>query len=201
MQALLRTVEISGGKISIDGQDLRQLDLHTLRSQLGIVPQVRLLPPPFVLKATLTLPFLQDPFLWNGSVRINLDPNGDRTDAELNDALRRCHLAARPEHSAEVRSRLEKFKLDSLVQDEGANFSAGERQVSLFTGRPSIRSKLTLGRCLRLQLLALARVVVRNSKVILLDEATSSVDVETDGDIQSTVRTELKDKTLLCIAQ
>lgn len=47
LQALFRTVEISGGKISIDGQDLRQLDLHILRSQLGIVPQVRLPLPPF----------------------------------------------------------------------------------------------------------------------------------------------------------
>lgn len=109
LQALFRTVELSGGRIRVDGEDCRHVPLQVLRSRLGIVPQ--------------------DPFLWNGSVRANLDPEGLRTDAELNDALRRCHLA-RPNSSPEVRARLEKFGLDALVQDEGANFSAGERQAS-----------------------------------------------------------------------
>jgi ATP-binding cassette subfamily C (CFTR/MRP) protein 1 len=66
-----------------------------------------------------------------GTVRANLDPAGLRTDAELNDSLRRCHLAARPEQGVELKARLDKFRLDAVVQDEGANFSAGERQVRL----------------------------------------------------------------------
>lgn len=102
-------VELTDGAIRIDGEDCRQVDLPTLRSRMGIVPQ--------------------DPFLWNGTVRDNLDPAGLRTDAELNDSLRRCHLAARPEQGAKLKARLDKFRLDAIVQDEGANFSAGERQV------------------------------------------------------------------------
>jgi ATP-binding cassette subfamily C (CFTR/MRP) protein 1 len=111
LQALFRTVELTSGTIQIDGEDCRQVDLPTLRSRMGIVPQ--------------------DPFLWNGTVRANLDPAGLRTDAELNDSLRRCHLAARPEQGVELKARLDKFRLDAVVQDEGANFSAGERQVRL----------------------------------------------------------------------
>lgn len=62
LQALFRTVEISGGKISIDGQNLRQLDLHTLRSQLGIVPQVRLPLLPFRFQSDADNVFLAGPF-------------------------------------------------------------------------------------------------------------------------------------------
>lgn len=80
--------------------------------------------------------------------------------------------------SAEVKARLAKFELSAPVQDEGANFSAGERQ-----------------------LIALARVVVRNNAILVLDEATASLDVETDQAIQSTIKAEFKDTTLLCIVR
>ncbi|EDK39463.2 hypothetical protein PGUG_03561 [Meyerozyma guilliermondii ATCC 6260] len=72
---------------------------------------------------------------------------------------------------------LHKFHLDQMVDDEGCNFSLGERQ-----------------------LIALARSLVRDSKILILDEATSSVDYETDAGIQDTIANEFRQCTILCIA-
>ncbi|KZP09468.1 multidrug resistance-associated ABC transporter [Athelia psychrophila] len=117
----------------------------------------------------------QDSVLFLGSLRNNLDPQGTRTDSELISALQRAWLLPRDgsvDPAAEA-----KFSLDSKVGDEGSNYSAGEKQ-----------------------LLALCRALVKNSRIIVLDEATSSVDVETDAKLQKTIQTEFASSTLLCIA-
>ncbi|KAF4621625.1 hypothetical protein D9613_012586 [Agrocybe pediades] len=117
----------------------------------------------------------QDGTLFLGTLRDNIDPQGLRTDAELISALQRSWLLPKsgpPDPVAEA-----KFSLDSTVGDEGSNFSAGEKQ-----------------------LLALCRALVKNSKIIVLDEATSNVDVETDAKLQRTIQTEFATSTLLCIA-
>jgi len=117
----------------------------------------------------------QDSVLFLGSLRSNLDPQGTRTDAELISALQRAWLLPRDGPAdATVEA---KFSLDSTVGDEGSNFSAGEKQ-----------------------LLALCRALVKNSRIIVLDEATSNVDVETDAKLQKTIQTEFTSSTLLCIA-
>ncbi|CAN6646908.1 oligomycin resistance ATP-dependent permease Yor1p [Trichomonascus vanleenenianus] len=148
MVALYRIAELTGGTIEIDGVDISKIGLHKLRSKLSIIPQ--------------------DPVLFQGTVRSNVDPFNTCSDMELWDALRRSWL---------VSDGNTKFTLDSSVDDEGANFSLGERQ-----------------------LLALARALVRRSKILVLDEATSSVDFETDSKIQSTLVTEFSECTVLCIA-
>ncbi|KAL1706525.1 P-loop containing nucleoside triphosphate hydrolase protein [Schizophyllum commune] len=113
----------------------------------------------------------QDSTLFLGTLRENLDPTGTRTDAELLSALHSVHLV----HEGNADDA--KFSLDAAIADEGSNYSAGEKQ-----------------------LLALCRALVKQSKVIALDEATANVDVDTDAKLQRTIRTEFKSRTLLCIA-
>ncbi|GJJ12857.1 hypothetical protein Clacol_007102 [Clathrus columnatus] len=117
----------------------------------------------------------QDSVLFLGALRDNLDPERSRTDAELMSALRRAWLL--PQIGSSDPAAEAKFSLDASVGDEGSNFSAGERQ-----------------------LLALCRALVKNSKIIILDEATSNVDVETDSKLQATIQREFSSSTLLCVA-
>ncbi|KAI0071668.1 multidrug resistance-associated ABC transporter [Panus rudis PR-1116 ss-1] len=157
LQALFsRIVNVTSGAIVIDGHNIRDVGLETLRSRLALVPQ--------------------DSTLFLGTLRENLDPQATRTDAELISVLKRAWLLPRdgspPDPTAEA-----KFNLDAAVSDEGSNYSAGEKQ-----------------------LLSLCRALVKNSKIIVLDEATSSVDVETDAKLQRTIQTEFASSTLLCIA-
>ncbi|KAI1636918.1 P-loop containing nucleoside triphosphate hydrolase protein [Biscogniauxia mediterranea] len=156
MSTLFRLVELSGGHITIDGLDISTLGLHDLRSRLAIIPQ--------------------DPTLFRGTVRSNLDPFGEHTDLELWSALRQADLVPADAAQAEERDP-SRIHLDSAVEEDGLNFSLGQRQ-----------------------LMALARALVRGSRIIVCDEATSSVDMETDDKIQSTMAAAFRGRTLLCIA-
>ncbi|KAI5461280.1 P-loop containing nucleoside triphosphate hydrolase protein [Mariannaea sp. PMI_226] len=163
MSTLFRLVEISGGHITIDGVDISTIGLHDLRTRLAIIPQ--------------------DPTLFRGTVRSNLDPFHEHTDLELWSALRQADLvppeAGAGDSSSDTARRADpsRIHLDSVVEEDGLNFSLGQRQ-----------------------LMALARALVRGAQIIVCDEATSSVDMETDDKIQSTIATGFRGKTLLCIA-
>ena len=156
MSTLFRLIELSGGSISIDGINIATVGLSDLRSRLAIIPQ--------------------DPTLFRGTIRSNLDPFNEHTDIELWSALRQADLV---EASASLDDKVgvSRIHLDGVVEEEGLNFSLGQRQ-----------------------LMALARALVRGSQIIVCDEATSSVDMETDQKIQRTIATGFKGKTLLCIA-
>lgn len=156
LQALFRTVELQRGTIDIDGVDIRNVGLDTLRWRLALVPQ--------------------DSTLFLGTLRENLDPQALCTDAELISVLQRAWLLPRDGAPTDPVADA-KFSLNATVGDEGSNYSAGEKQ-----------------------LLALCRALVKNSRIIVLDEATSSVDVETDAKLQRTIQTEFGSSTLLCIA-
>jgi ATP-binding cassette subfamily C (CFTR/MRP) protein 1 len=154
MSTLFRLVELSGGQITIDGVDIATIGLHDLRSRLAIIPQ--------------------DPTLFRGTIRSNLDPFNEHQDLALWHALRQADLVGDEQDIADESGRIH---LDTAVEDEGLNFSLGQRQ-----------------------LLALARALVRNAQIIVCDEATSSVDFETDQKIQKTIVSGFRGKTLLCIA-
>lgn len=166
MSALYRINEVTAGKIFIDNINIAEIGLFELRSKLAIIPQ--------------------DPVLFRGTIRRNLDPFNEKGDDELWEAIVRGGAVA-PEDLEETKrqkpdesgshSKMHKFHLDQKVEEEGSNFSLGEKQ-----------------------LLALTRALVRNSRILILDEATSSVDYETDDKIQSRIVEAFGNCTILCIA-
>ncbi|DAZ98872.1 TPA: hypothetical protein N0F65_002597 [Lagenidium giganteum] len=143
--ALFRLAELDTGRITIDGIDVGQVGLHDLRGRIAIIPQ--------------------DPVLFSGTVRANIDPGDEYSDDQLWTAIKRAHL-----HQAIV-------SLDAPVDEQGANLSVGERQ-----------------------LLCIARALLKRSKVILMDEATASIDTETNRKIQQSMCTEFHDCTCLTVA-
>ncbi|XP_044198860.1 ATP-binding cassette sub-family C member 9 isoform X3 [Thunnus albacares] len=147
--AFFNMVDIFEGKIVIDGIDICKLPLQTLRSRLSII--------------------LQDPVLFSGSIRFNLDPERMCTDDRLWEAL----------EIAQLKNMVKALPggIDAVVTEGGENFSVGQRQ-----------------------LFCLARAFVRKSSILIMDEATASIDMATENILQKVVMTAFADRTVVTIA-
>ncbi|KAI1142928.1 P-loop containing nucleoside triphosphate hydrolase protein [Hypoxylon sp. FL0543] len=150
--ALFRLAELSRGQITIDGLNIKQIPLPILRSRVSIISQ--------------------DPVLFRGTIRSNLDPFAEHTDAEIWDILHQIGMTG---SSTAATSR--RLHLDADVEEGGANYSQGQRQ-----------------------LLSIARVLLRNTRIVVCDEATSSLDPETEAKIQGVMLKAFSNKTVLTIA-
>ncbi|KAJ3015358.1 UNVERIFIED_CONTAM: Multidrug resistance-associated protein 1 [Siphonaria sp. JEL0065] len=149
MDSFFRLMEATKGSIVLDGEDIATLGLKKLRCGLQMIPQ--------------------NPILFDGTVRSNLDPTNKYSDDDIWYALECCGMKEYVSSLSE--------KLESPITEGGANLSAGQRQ-----------------------LICLAKVLLKKSKILIMDEATSSVDAESDLRIQESMKTHFKDATVVSIA-
>ncbi|KAE8223389.1 hypothetical protein CF319_g3574 [Tilletia indica] len=187
--ALMRFNEYSAGTIHIDGVDISKIDLDVLRSRLTLIPQ--------------------DPVMFKGTVRENLDPFGEYDDATLIQTLQRCQLrildTPTPKDSkvpSASASRAASVK-DGLVGGGAAGPKASSESDELTLSPESARLTLDSGATLsqgQRQLLAMARSILRGSRVCIMDESTASLDFETDRLIQTMIRQEFEGSILITIA-
>lgn len=150
MMALFRIVELSSGRIQIDSIDISKISLFDLRSKISIIPQ--------------------EPIIFSGTLRSNLDPFGEYSDFEIWNALEAVFLKEKVENMLS--------KLDEEIFDSGSSlFSTGEKQ-----------------------LLCLSKALLKKTRIVIFDENTSNLDLNSENLIQKSIRDTFKNQTVIAIA-
>ncbi|PWN50302.1 hypothetical protein IE53DRAFT_411000 [Violaceomyces palustris] len=178
VSSLLRTTSegLKKGRILIDGIDISRLDLETLRSKISIV--------------------MQDPVLFSGSLRENLDPFGQFEDEEILNVMRRVGIAAAAPLGRRVET-VERGQEGTTTTSEEEDPKSKTQTLNLNTRISSGGTNLSAGQS---QLVSLTRSLLKDSNILILDEATSSTDMETDSIIQNVLRKDKSSRTLICVA-
>lgn len=158
INALTRIIEVESGTIEIDGVDISKLSLHQLRENITVIQQ--------------------DPTLFQGSLRYNLDPTGARSDEELVALLKEAGLGSLLQRDQSASSKEGSANgLSFQIEENGNNLSSGEKQ-----------------------LLCICRAILRQTKIVLLDEATSNIDLVTEKQIEKLMKAAFKNCTVITIA-
>ncbi|CAO1615299.1 unnamed protein product [Parajaminaea phylloscopi] len=168
LSSLLRIMEPTSGSITVDGVDVQDIGLSLLRRKISVISQ--------------------DAVLFAGTLRYNLDPFEEHTDADLWAAMKQARLIESDEdiaasttiEASEAEKKQDaprRLHLDMNIAIDGSNLSQGQRS-----------------------LVSIARALVKEAKILVLDEATASVDVQTDAHIQTMLQTTLRDCTFITVA-
>ena len=180
---LMRILELEhptgDGSIYIDGVDIGRIGLHVLRKNITIIPQ--------------------EPYIVEGSLRFNIDPLEQYSDGEVISALEKVELFRT------LLSKTEKSVLSSIKEEQGVdpfsaeiNFMSESKKKDLLNFSISIGGKnLSQG---QKQLICIARALVAKPKILLMDEATSSIDQKSDSIVQKVIKKELDGTTVISIA-